>query len=146
MGIQERAAELSKYLVRQARREGEMIIVRADDAPDWVADVIYAVHGNLFPDDWTYETIKDAADAIADDGEDAALEPDVYTRTLLDWFVTYPDAAGCCDQAREEYGHSGGIIEQISYGQSLAQSEIVAAVIGQLETLGEDDEDDSEGE
>lgn len=151
MDLQERAASLSSFLTLNTREGERRIVVKTDDAPEWVADLIRVVHGDLFPDDWTYQAIRDAAAAIEEDGEDAAIEPDIYTSDLLAWLKDYPGAADFCDQAREEYGFSGGIIEQIGYGQSLALREIVAAVIAQLEylaeeeELGDDTDEDDEG-
>lgn len=148
MGLQERAAKLASFLTTTQRREGETIVIKTDDAPEWVGDVVHAVHGDMLPDDWTYETIKDAADAIAEDGEDAELEADIYTHSLLTWLRDYPGAVGYVDDAAEQFGEVAGIIEQIQRGQYVAQAEIVAAVISQLELLedDEDDDDESEGE
>jgi hypothetical protein len=145
MGIQERAAQLSRYLVvNKTEGERQDIIVKAADAPEWVENLVYAVHGDNLPDDFTYETIREAADAIEDMGEDAELEADIYTRDLLTWLTEYPDAAHYCDTAAEEWGITDmGIIERIRIGQSYAKREILAAVLSELEALDLDDEDDT---
>ena len=146
--LEERAAQLSRYLVVN-RKEGERqgIIVRSDDAPEWVQDVVHAVHGDLLPDDWTYATIKEAADAIEEAGENAELEADIYTRDLLDWASNYPDAIDSCDRATEEYGASfGSIMEQIQAGQLLAKSEVLNTLRAELENLNENEEGEEESE
>jgi hypothetical protein len=148
MNLQARAALFARYLTtNQTPGERQGITVKTDDAPEWVTEVIHAAHGDSFPDDWTYATIREAADAIEESGEDAELEPEIYTAQLLEWLREYPNATGYCDDAVTEYGtdYSGGIISVIQMGQAIAQAEIVHAVIAALESADLDDENDDRG-
>lgn len=143
--LQDRAAQLASYMVPN-RRTGERqgIIVAADDAPTWVGDLVYRVHGSLLPDDWTYATIRGAADAIAEDGDDAVLEPSIYTADLLRWLSDYPDAIDLCDAATADFGPMSSLIETIQCGQRLALDAILAAVLAELARLADEEEDEEE--
>ncbi len=138
------ASDFARYLTTHKRGD-ETIIVKTEDAPEWVGDIIHEVHGDLFPDDWTYATISECADYIADNGDDGEQpEVDIYTVSLLDWLRDYPNAVDCCDEATEEYGPSKGIIEIIQMGQHRAIGEIHGALLSAFERRAEEtDEEES---
>lgn len=147
MNLQARAALLDSFLVANTTPgERQGIIVPRDDAPEWVRDVIYAVHGNSFPDDWTYKAIKEAASAIEEEGEDAQIEPDIYTSELLEWLTNASGAVDYCDEATSEYGAADSIIATIQQGQAYAYSAIVSATIAALTDADIDEEDEEEEE
>jgi hypothetical protein len=45
----------------------------------------------MLPDDWRYQFIEEALDAISEDGEDAQLEPAIYTHELTGWLHSRAD-------------------------------------------------------
>lgn len=59
--VRELAAEANSYLWRDAGRD---ILLPADDAPQWFADLCREAHGGMLPDDWRYEFVRDALSAI----------------------------------------------------------------------------------
>jgi len=139
MELQERAAQLAKYLVtNNTPGERQGIVVKADDAPEWVADVVRAVHGDTFPDDWTYKAIKEAADAIEEEGEEAEVEADIYTSDLLKWLADFPGALDMCDEATSDYGQRDSLIESIRQGQYYAYRTIVQETITALQDVEEE--------
>lgn len=141
--LQERAAQLDKYLIvntKEGERQG--IIVKADDAPEWVGDVVYSVHGSSLPDDWTYKAIKEAASAIEQDEDDPTVEADIYTRDLLDWLTNASGAIDYCDEATSEYGERDSIIATIQQGQAYAYAAIVSATIAALNDAEEEEEEE----
>lgn len=86
------------------------IRILKDDAPDWVRSLVLAAHGDMGPDDWRYEAIEDALSAVEQDGEDAALEPDIYTWGLTRWLNSRADRYAYCDDAvNEGYIVEGGM-------------------------------------
>ncbi len=82
-----------------------------DDAPKWVSDLVHEAHGNMMPDDWRYETIREACGAIDEAGADADTDDlagefadgvDVYTSDLLTWLGSHAQRQWYCDDAAEE--------------------------------------------
>jgi len=142
--IENVAADFARYLTTHQRGE-TTIVVRADDAPEWVADIIHDVHGNMFPDDWTYATIKECAEYIAENGDDGEQpEADIYTHALLQWLANYPNATDACDEAAEEYGRAEGIVETIRLGQYCAIRNIHYALLAALQDRADAQPDDEE--
>lgn len=141
--VQELARILADSLTTQ-ERDGKIITVTKDDKPEWVVDVIHAAHGNLLPDDWTYETVGEVAELIAEGDDDSDLEAEIYTAKLLQWFADSPGATDYADQAAGEYGKFDGIIEQIQAGQLLAKQEIYSAVYAALEELATEEGEETE--
>lgn len=112
-----------------------------DGAPDWAQDVCRAAHdgGSMLPDDWRYEMIESAADALADvDGdEDEArerLEEDcpVYTSELTRWLGSHVYRLGYCDEATREYGPFEGIANTIQAGFVVEQTEVLSQLVRAL--------------
>lgn len=148
--IEGMAEEFASFLTTQQRGD-KTIAVRTDDAPEWVGDIIHDIHGNMFPDDWTYATISECADYIAANGDDGEQpETDFRTGALLEWLRDYPNAVDACDEAAEEYGASKGIIETIQMGQHCAVREIHYALLRALQErvdeCGEDEAEDDDAE
>lgn len=143
MNTQQAAQALASFLTIQTRNNGDRFVCKTDDAPDWVADLIRTVHGDLFPDDWTYQTISECADAIAE-GSEQEPDADIYTRDLIKWLGSYPDALGACDEATEEYGAQDSIDATMRQGQQYAISRIYLEVSAALEAYAEEQEEDAE--
>lgn len=141
--VQELARILADSLTTQDRN-GKTITVTKDGAPEWVTDVVHAAHGNLLPDDWTYETVDEVAQAIARGEDGSEMESEFYTGALLSWLAEYSNAVDYCDQAVEEYGPFDSITAQIQAGQLLAKQEIYSAVYAALEELAEQEDEEEE--
>lgn len=109
MTIQKLARECAEMLETQKRDNGKSYVAFKRDAPEWMRDMARDAHGDLLPDDFIYEYIAEALEAIsmADDAEDIEracdeLEPDVYTSGILKWL----SARGfmCVDEALSDCG------------------------------------------
>ena len=138
--ISELAATANRFLVRD--RERDMVLPTAD-APEWLTDLCRDAHGTMFPDDWRYEFIQDALNALEDD-EDA--EPDVdslypYTADRLKWLASHLDRPGYCDAAVQDMGLTfTDTVTLIGWGMAAELSEVFELVRGFLETRCEDAE------
>jgi hypothetical protein len=64
--IPELAKQLSDAFVTNKRSDGAEFVHLADNSPQWMTDVIRAVHGDKLPDDTTYPFIERSANALAD--------------------------------------------------------------------------------
>lgn len=135
--IQELAAIAYKSLEWKTRPNGDEYITRKDDAPAWLEDVCYAAHDGMFPDDYKYEFIKAAVDAIMDDEDpDEALDSDVdvYTGRLTAWLASSTSRMGYVDDGVDEYGWSS-LDQALKVGQLAERREVYDAVYSALEDL-----------
>jgi hypothetical protein len=132
------------------KRGSETIVVKTDNAPEWVEDIVYEIHGNLLPDDWTYATIKECAEYLEENGNDGGSpEADIYNSDLLDWMKNYPGATDDVDRCAEEFGTSDseGIMDRIKRGQWYAKSNICSQLAYLFEQRAEEtDEETGEDE
>lgn len=102
----------------------------------------------MLPDDWRYEFIVDALDAIADhEDEDEArdsIEADIYTAELTGWLHSRVDRYEYCDNAAQEFGASDTLLGSLQLGQLMEKHEVFDSVLSslrdQLETLETEDE------
>lgn len=74
-----------------------------DDAPVALVQLVRDIHFDHFdgclPNDWIYETIDHAFDALLrDDIDDCCIDADDYTSDLIRWLQN-PFAFGYCDEA-----------------------------------------------
>jgi hypothetical protein len=116
-----------------------------DDSPEWMRDVIREAHGtDMLPDDWRYETIMYAAEAIAeqDDSDDDAHDfadgrVGYHSRERLEWLASHINRANYCDDAVAEglfvFGEGCGIVDLIGAGQYEEASEIFHGLRAALE-------------
>lgn len=125
---------------RCEREDGSQYVRVRDDAPAWVGTLVHAAHGDLLPDDWRYETIRDALAAIADStlGEDYdeahafADDADIYNSDLLAWVGSNLTRGSYVDEAREEYGEPRDFYHSIQMGQYMERREVFDAVLAAL--------------
>lgn len=115
-----------------------------DGAPEWMHDLVREAHGDMLPDDWRYEMIEAAAEALADaDGDEdearEALEHNVpiYTVKLSRWLGSHGARAGYCDEAADEYGTVRGIMNLIQLGYLTEAREVFEAVLTSLRERAE---------
>jgi hypothetical protein len=111
------------------------ILVRADDAPDSLRELCYAVHtdaSDSFPSDWLYLFIGEALDSIAELGEDFYQNnagEDRY-HVLATWLAECPDSAWHCDQVK--MGDDAGIYSRLEAGYRAQWENVGQVVLGEL--------------
>ena len=129
------ARALAAAFEHRTRDNGEPYCALRDGSPEWMADMVYAAHGGMMPNDWRYRAIANAAAAMGelleDDSDaysvppDAYTEPDPYTSDRIAWLGSHIARPGYCDEAAAEYGNpTADIIERIGYGQSYDLAEV----------------------
>lgn len=144
--IQSLAVELSAALETRKRNDGKAFTCLADGAPQWMTDVIRAIHDDKLPDDTTYGLIQRCADALAELDADASesdasdtiadLESDVYTNDLTAWLHARADHVYYLTQAMQDYTPSDGF-ELLSVAQKIQIDEVGCALVYQLSKLAE---------
>lgn len=144
--IQSLAVELSAALDTRTRANGTEFTCLADGAPQWMTDVIRAIHDDKLPDDTTYGLIKRCADALAEldvdasesDASDAIaeLESDVYTNDLTAWLNARADHLYYLGQAMEDFSPTDGFA-LLSMAQKIQIDEVGCALVYQLSKLAE---------
>src|SRR3990167_5659385 len=126
--IQTKAAEAYGWFERATRGKGddaEPYYRLRDERPEWVYNLVYAGHGagEMFPDDWRYDCIHSALQAISEsdnpedaNGEFADGQVDIYNGELLAWLASDARRVLYCDYAAQEFGDTG-ILDRIGLGQ-----------------------------
>lgn len=137
MEIQELAEYAKSFIESKTRPEGEMFWSMKDRRPDWIRDMVTAVHdnGSWLPDDFKYQMIVQSLDLLSEgvDPEEPQLEPDVYTHDLNKWFVSHLERAGYVDEATADMGHSDqGVVGDLMMGQIREKEEIFNRVVQAL--------------
>jgi hypothetical protein len=134
------ANEASAWFETATRGDGETYTRTKDGCPEWVQELVYDAHGDFGPDDWRYDCIRAAVDAIADGadeddpGEFADQHADVYTARGLAWLASNLNRVGYVDDAVSEYGYDEGrgIAGMVALGQYAEASEVFASVAQSL--------------
>jgi hypothetical protein len=135
------AREAYAALEWKTRDDGTQYVARTDNAPEWVETLCYSAHGDMLPDDWRYQCIYAALEAIADEYDEddgshtfAESHVDVYTSALTEWLGSHLHRPGYCDDATEEYGPGidGGIMATIARGQYAEAEEVYGLVLDAL--------------
>lgn len=151
MTIQELAQEWLDWFEVGKRDDGKTFFYLKDGAPEELHKMVRKVHGDMLPDDYKYEYIVGALEAIADydgdedDIEELAddLEADCYDCDLLDWLNSHSIRTWYVDEAVSQLGHGEGIMEDIAMGQVEEQREVFFTVLEDLRENLNDDEDDA---
>lgn len=149
--IQTLATEARSFMVAKTRNAESKFWSRADDAPDWVADMCRAAHGNMLPDDHRYAFIVEALDALSDaeDADEVDLEADIYTHELTTWLASRADRSSYCDQYMEDFGTEfTNTIALLQGGQYMEKREVLDSVRSSLQSRAgelaeESDEDET---
>lgn len=140
------ALEFFEVRERAADIGGGLFVAKRDDAPEWVQELMYAIHqdGYLLPDDWHYQVTRDAlsylaniGDDIPDDVEFSESAVDIYTADLNRWLSETAGAHDYCDEALAEFwadGAADSLSAQIQAGQGLAAMRICGLVTSALES------------
>ena len=136
--LQALAGEAYDAMERHTREDGSSYVALKPDAPAWVERIVREAHADILPDDWRYETIREAFEAIADGSEDAAEFADsgcdVYNADLLAWVGSHSSRPGYVDQARDEYGEPRDFYHGLQMGQYAEREEVFGLVLEGLST------------
>lgn len=147
------AAEAYAAFETAERPAGEGTYIRlVDTAPQWVTDLVYHAHDGMLPDDWRYNAIQDALEALADgaDPDDGAEyadgQVDGYTAKRVAWLASHGARVDYTDEALNEYGddYRGGILAALALGQYHEASQVWALVVEALHERLETVEDERE--
>lgn len=106
-------------------------------------------HGGMLPDDWKYEYIVDALDALVehedtDEARDALPESDVYHSDLLRWVSSHLERAGYVDEFTEEMEERMEMFASMQGGQRKEREEVFGLVLSYLEGMEDEDEEEAE--
>lgn len=147
--IKQLAHEMSRSFEGRERNNGDKFRCLKDGHPEWMKDVCFKAHSDMMPDDYRYEFIEQAVDAIADADsvEDArdGLEADVYTSELTAWLHSRVGRTGYVDDAVEEYGCDlKSIVDALMIGQLREKQEVFDLVVSALEDLASDNDEEEE--
>ena len=98
----------------KTRDDGTTFYCANDDAPDYVRDLCYDVHGGMMPDDYKYQFLVEALEYIddnldpLDDNLDCidpydACDPDCMNSDLLRWVSSNLTRMHYCDNVLQDY-------------------------------------------
>lgn len=136
--IQTLANQVYDAMEQRTRNNGEAFYCFKDGSPQWMTDMAMEAHGDMLPDDYRYEFIRESIIAITaynnfDDAE-GSIEPDIYTGQLTHWMASNFARIGYVDDAVSDYGgNNDGIVRHMQYGQGEEKREVFGLVYGFLE-------------
>lgn len=114
----------------------ETYYVLRDDAPAWVRELVR--EANAEGDDYRYEYIYDALEALADATDDPDLDdlswyigPDAYHGRLLRWLGSDPARIQYVDDAIKE-GRGDSVMDDIGAGQVAEKRGVFDSVLQSL--------------
>jgi hypothetical protein len=141
MNIQELARQYADWF-ETATRSDDTDFIRLKTEDDNIHQLIRNAHGDMMPDDFKYQFIHEALEAIAetDDIDDVCLEPDIYNRDLLKWVSSNLNRPNYVDEAVEELGYKD-LFNSLAIGQIREKDEVLYSVRASLEALCEGFED-----
>lgn len=136
-GDEERIAALAEevrgHMERRTRPDDTRYWSLDEERPEWMQSLSYAAHGqgDMLPDDWRYEFIVGALDAIVetegnyDAGRDYVVEDvDIYTGDLSRWLSSHSYRPIYVNEAREEFGPAETIDQDMMAGQAREREEV----------------------
>lgn len=140
MTIQELARQYADLFVTKKRDNGDTYLcIELDDKNPELMDLIRNAHDGLMPDDYKYQFIHDALEAIAlveveDDLNNIDLEPDIYNCDLLKWVSSNLTRAAYVDDAIRDYEYDG-LFNALQNGQSYEKNEVLHSVLSSLTSI-----------
>lgn len=118
--IQAMAGLLAAALVTKVRDDGTRYVALEEGDQDWMRGVVQDAHGEMFPDDYRYRMISEAAESIAggdtDPHEMADAAVSCYHGERIAWLGSYGNRWQYVDDAVEELGYPGDLSQAIAYG------------------------------
>jgi hypothetical protein len=143
----EKVGLMADAMERKSRDNGDEFYCLKDGSPDWMRNVVHAVHGDKLPDDSTYQTIARVLDAINDEkaeNEDEArevvqeMEPTPYIHELTDWLSARADHVEYLTEAMKEFSPADGFALLTSANYLYIQ-EIGNSLISEIESTEVDE-------
>ncbi len=131
--LQKLAGEVSEMFEQKERDNGDKFQIVKDGSPKWVTEMCHEAHGDMLPDDYKYDFIVEALDALANyedpDDIDSEIEADPYTHDRYKWLSSNLARSVYVDEAVENMGHSDqGITGEIGMGQYQEKCEVLGIV------------------
>jgi hypothetical protein len=142
--IESLAQEVLDQFERGTRDDGSTYWSRKERQEDWVYEMIMDAHGDFGPDDYIYEAIVEALQALADgDTDGEGIEADIYHSDRLKWLSSHTARVFAVDELRAETGAGDSIMDEIGNAQYQERRDVFDVVKAGLETMLElDDNDD----
>ena len=142
MKTKEKIDLMYEAFTTKKRDNGEDFYLLKDGSPQWMTDVVHAVHGDTLPDDTIYKMIYDALSTLTELDEEAeedkmrdaiySMEPDVYTSNLTAWINKRNNHVYYLTEALEEFDIKDGF-QALSMAQKMQMDEIGDALIIKLQ-------------
>lgn len=142
MTLQETAAAFASALDERTRADGATFYCLKDGSPEWMAEAVRAAHGDMLPNDWSYQAVRGAVMALeeaarygdADEIDDRREEiidglVDVYHGDLCAWVSSAASRGEFCTDAMGEYGQPESFLNLLQWGQSLEYQQVFGAVV-----------------
>ena len=143
--VEQMAHAIAQNLHAIEHQKEDKIVFKKDIAPEWITEVIYAVHTaegfEFMPHDTTCEFIHEAARMIADSSadtfdelldEECNIESDVYTSDLLKWAQNNPNRL--CEKLES---CATTIVQSLSMAQEEHKREIFDILLNKLRERAE---------
>ncbi|MGA3199247.1 MAG: hypothetical protein ABSD89_07545 [Halobacteriota archaeon] len=143
--VEQMAHAIAQNLHTVEHQKENKIVFKKDIAPEWITEVIYAVHTaegfEFMPHDTTCEFIDEAARMIADSSadtfdelldEECNIESDVYTSDLLKWAQNNPNRL--CEKLES---CATTIVQSLSMAQEEHKREIFDILLNKLRERAE---------
>ena len=112
MSIQKTAQALADAFETRTRNNGDEFRCLAANAPEWMNDAVQEAHGDLMPNDVSFDMVANAAGWIAgiDDRQDrydacheyASSCVSVYHSDRIAWLASHAHRIEYCDEAQGE--------------------------------------------
>lgn len=124
------------FETKNNRTENKLFTCCTDNTPDSLKALIQAIHsdffGNCLPNDWIYQTIREAFEALEEDElENCTIESDIYNSELTLWLHENGNAFAieACEEAMEALPNKPyTLLKIIGEAQFLAKHRIYHAV------------------
>ena len=140
--IQKKAQEFLNWFEPKTRDSGETFLTMKDGHPEIVQDMVRKTHCGMLPDDYKYDYVVDALEAILayDNPDDITneMEADPYNSDLLKWLGSNLSRAEYVERGVEEFGINPNpfdLFRVIGVGQYLEKVEVFNIVRNFLEGL-----------
>lgn len=139
------AKEMQEQMTTGERKNGKTFYHLKNDHPQWMQDVIFAVHEEKLPDHTTYEFINDGLDIICDLEDNAhedeireeifdRIEPDCYTSDLTGWLHERNDHVYYLTGVLEEMDVKDGF-QALALAQTKHREDVALNLVGELAKL-----------
>lgn len=137
------AKKLQAQMTISDRKDGTKYYhLKRSNNPEWMTEVINAIHGEKLPDNTTYEFIDDALNIICDLDDEATeddiqeviyerTEADIYTSDLTAWLHARNDHVYYLTEVLEELDIKDGF-QALSAAQARHKEEVAFGLINEL--------------